>query len=415
MVDTTVSRTQAERLAALRPLLPRFRERMQRYDRPAEFPRENFDDLHDAGLLALSIPREYGGEGLFWDSGFVDLYEILERTAAADSSTGQLLQVHTHATAVLSWHASPEQRAKYLPDIVKNGKLVASVGSEADPKSTSAEAYRSELTRTADGWSLTCEKHFASLGPGADYYLMWVALPGEALYNDRLVYVLVPRDDPHVELVNEWDTMGMRSTVSWAVKVTDFPVSEDEIIGKPGGWLRDDPRTFTLAYVANHLGTAEGAFEYTCDYVRQRPYLANSDLVRVALGDMASSLYAARAGLFTAARQWEAAGASGWDSEQVNTAEFMALQALHVAKNVALDVSSRVFDICGARATFRLFPLEQMYRDIRTFTLHFRDDVYMLRVADAILNPEGFSSKGKHGGLLPTGDSATQGSPVTQA
>jgi alkylation response protein AidB-like acyl-CoA dehydrogenase len=74
----------------------------------------------------------------------------------------------------------------------------------------------------------------------------------------------------------------------------------------------------------------------------------------------------------------------------------MSLQALHVAKRISLDVAERVFDICGARATFRKLPLEQIYRDIRTFTLHFRDDLYMIRVAEGLLQAGTFEAKGKY-------------------
>lgn len=414
MTTASAARTQEERLAILRPLLVGFRERQRLYDEPAEFPAANFEDLRRAGLLALGIPEAYGGDGLWQGTKFADFYEILECAAAADSGTAQLLQVHTHACGMLSWHATPAQRDKYLPEIVRYGKLVASLGSEADVKSKGPEIYTAELAQGPGGWTLTCEKHFASLGPAADYYLIWAAVPGAAPYSRRQVFVLVPRDAPGVELINEWDAMGMRSTVSWAVKVTNYHVPDDAIIGEPGSWVTDDPRSFTLAYVANHLGTAQGAFNFTCDYVRERPYLAKSELVRVALGDMASSLYTTRAGLYAAARQWEAAGASDWQTDDVDKAELMSLQALHAAKNVSLDVTTRAFDICGARATFRAFPLEQMYRDVRTFTLHFRDDLYMLRVADAVLDMSSFSAKGKYGGGSTAPDPGT-GTVVTQA
>jgi alkylation response protein AidB-like acyl-CoA dehydrogenase len=176
----------------------------------------------------------------------------------------------------------------------------------------------------------------------------------------------------------------MRATVSWAVKITDYEVSPDQIIGEPGAWVRD-PRTYTLGYVTNHIGTAQGAFDFTVQYVKDRPYLAQSELIRVAIGQMASNLEVSRAALYTCARMWEDAYRSDWDRETVEKAELLGLQALHVTKAVALDVTRRVFDVCGARAAFKTLPLEAMYRDVRTFTLHHRDDDYMLRVANAVL------------------------------
>ncbi|MGH7081122.1 MAG: acyl-CoA dehydrogenase family protein [Acetobacteraceae bacterium] len=395
MSTAFVTKPDSSILGALAPLLTNFRQRMRRFDDRAEFPEANFGELRDAGFLTLAIPKEFGGHGLWQQDRFVDYYRILEELAKADSCTAQLLQVHTHASGIVAWHATPEQRAKFLPEVVEGGKLIASAGSEADPKSKVVEVGRSELRRAAGGYRLTCFKHFASLAAAADYYLIWTAIPGAAPLSERQLFVLVPRDGDGVELVDEWDTLGMRSTVSWGIKITDHFVPAERVIGAPGCWVRD-PRTFTLAYVANHLGAAEGAFEAALDFVRGRAYLAQSEAIKVTIGDLASRLYANRCALYAAAAQWEVAAGQGWDRPVLDRAEMMSLQALHMAKRCSLDVSERVFDICGARATFKSMPLEQIYRDIRTFTLHFRDDLYMVRVAEGLLDPETFEAKGKY-------------------
>ena len=395
MQTASTNITNSSPLGALAPLLANFRQRMRRYDDAAEFPITNFEELRNARLLTLAIPREFGGYGLWQRDRFVDYYRFLEELAKADSCTAQLLQVHTHASGIVGWHATPEQRAKLLPEVVEHGKLIASAGSEADPKSRTTEVGHSELRRTAGGYRLTCFKHFASLAAAADYYLIWTAVPGAAPLSERQLFVLVPRDGDGVELVDEWDTLGMRSTVSWGIKVTDHFVPAERVIGTPGCWV-SDPRTFTLAYVANHLGAAEGAFEAALDFVRVRAYLAQSEAIKVTIGDLASRLYATHSALYAAALQWEVAAAADWERPELDQAEMMSLQALHMAKRCSLDVSERVFDICGARATFKTMPLEQIYRDIRTFTLHFRDDLYMVRVAEGLLDPETFEAKGKY-------------------
>lgn len=380
---TSHSSEQAERLARLDALLPLFRERRRMYDDAAEFPAANFVELREAGLLRSGVPKSFGGDGFWWEH-FADYYQLCEATAAACSSTAQLYQITTHGAGLLAWHATAEQRQKYLPDVANKGLLIASVGSEADPRATNAERYQAELTETSSGWRLSCHKHFASLGPGADYLLIWTSVPGAGSFMERQVFVLVPRDAPQVELINEWDTSGMRATVSWGVKITDYEVPADGIIGEPGAWARD-PRTFTLAYVANHLGTAQGALDLARDFVRERRYLAENPIVQVALGEMSSQLGVTRSALYTAAELWEKAAAEGFERDIVDQAELLGLQALHVSKQVALDVTRRVFDVCGARAAFRSLPFEAMFRDVRTFTLHHRDYDYMMRVGLASL------------------------------
>ncbi len=366
------------RVQQIEQLTPVFRSRARASDEAAAFPAENFADLREAGLLAMTAPGQYGGDDLWWENRYEPYYRAIERLAWVDSSTAQLLQVHSHALGYVSRHATPEQCDRLLPDIVGNGLLLASVGSETNPQATRSGEYTSEMTPDGDGWRLTCHKFFASLGPAADHLLIWVAVPGEEPYPDRTVTVLVPRHAPEVELIDQWDVMGMRPTVSWGVKVTDMYIPPELVIGQPGDWALRDPRTFTLGFTANHVGAAAAAFDVACAFLRDRAYLRDSEFVQIGIGDMASNIYGVRAALYEAARAWE--------REDPAVAESHSLKALHLAKHVLLDTTTRVFDLCGARTVFRDYPLEQMYRDARTFTLHTRDEINTRELGKAVLN-----------------------------
>lgn len=362
----------------------RFRQRQRRYDDSASFPEENFAELREAGLHTMTVPDEYGGLGLWWGKRFAPYYRVLEAIARGDSSTAQLLQVHCHATGIIAGVGSPEQKQYYLGKVVRDGALIASVGSEALLTKTGPEVYEAELKHAPGGHRLTCAKAFASLGPAASFYLLWVAVEGEGPYGERMTFAVVPRDTTGIQLINDWDVMGMRSTVSWSLRANDVFVPPEWVIGEPGDWAKKDPRTFTLAYATNHLGTAQGAFDFICDYVRQRPYLAKDLVTQTTLGDMSSWLSGTRAALYAAAREWE--------EGDPDRAELDSIRALHLAKLTALMITSRGFDVCGARVSFRIYPLEQALRDVRTFTMHFRDEVYMQIVARAELG-EPFKAK----------------------
>src|SRR5439155_8139423 len=173
------------------------------------------------------------------------------------------------------------------------------------------------------------------------------------------------------------DVMGMRPTVSWSVRIEDHQVAPAAVFGTPGAWVRDDPRTFTLAFAANHLGAAQSAFDFALGWVRERDYMARSDLTQHMLGEMASDLAGARAALYAAAAVWE-------DGDH-DRAELESIKALHLAKRVVLDTTRHAFDVCGARTAFRLYPLEMMYRDARTFTMHFRDELAMRELGHALI------------------------------
>ncbi len=379
-------------LARIDELGPGFRERMRGLDQTVAFPHENFAEAQAAGLHTLCVPTEYGGAGLWLPGNYSAWYEILERLAWWESNTAQLLQVHNHASGIIAWHSTPEQRDHFMPRIV-DGAFCASLGSEAHIYENGAEKLAAELTRVDGGYRLTARKGFASVAATATYLMVWAAVEGDSPYAQRMVFAVVDTASDGVELLDDWQMLGMRSTVSCGVKFTDVFIPDDHIVGEPGGWVTNDPRTFSCAYAANHLGSAQAAFDFIADYISQRDDLSGSEVVRVRLGKMDADLFAARSALRATAARLD----RGDDPDEV---EADAVRTMHLAKEAVLAIPYAGFDLLGARACHERYPLGQMMRDARTFTLHFRDDLYLERLAQAALG-HGFSAKGGRGGSTP--------------
>ncbi|MBM4481312.1 hypothetical protein GS444_20525 [Rhodococcus hoagii] len=83
------------------------------------FPTENFAELNEAYLLALTLP----GSGAAPDCGaraaFAEYYELIERMATIDAPTAQLFQVHSHALGMLAHAATDERMRKYVVPIAE--------------------------------------------------------------------------------------------------------------------------------------------------------------------------------------------------------------------------------------------------------------------------------------------------------
>jgi alkylation response protein AidB-like acyl-CoA dehydrogenase len=190
----------------------------------------------------------------------------------------------------------------------------------------------------------------------------------------------VPRECPTVELINDWDTLGMRATMSWSIRFHEHFVPDDMMVGRPGWWKHDAPRvSFLLGPASNFLGTAQSALDFTARYASTRPHLRESQVIRVRLGEMSSQLSADRCAVYAAARLWED------ETVDPDTAELNSMRAFHLARTAVLDITLRCFDICGARTTFRVHPLGAALRDGRTFTLQHRDETYMELVGSTLL------------------------------
>jgi alkylation response protein AidB-like acyl-CoA dehydrogenase len=284
-----------------------------------------------------------------------------------------------------------------MPQIV-DGAYLASLGSEAHLYENGAEALASELTAVDGGYRLTARKAFASVAAVAKYLMVWCAVEGDTAYASRMVFAVVPTDAPGVTLLDDWHMLGMRSTVSCSVAFEDVFVPADDVVGEPGGWINNDPRTFSCGYASNHLGTAQGAFDFIAEYVASRDDLSSSEAVKVRLGRMDAQLFAARSALRSTAARLD----RGDDPDEC---EADAIRTMHLAKNAVLDIPYQGFDIVGARAAHERYPLGQIMRDARTFTLHFRDDLYVQRLADMAMG-KGFSAKKARSGSTPFDQSA---------
>ena len=385
-----------EKIRIAREIGKRAQQQRRSFDDDAVFPTEVFKEIRAAGLHTMGIPEDRGGLGMWQRNSYKPYYRVLEALAEGDSSVSQMVQITTHASGIACGLGNDSQQAFYTDQVINHGALMSSVGSEAHPGMKTPEVYQSELRREGDGkYHLSTRKAFASLAPAADFWVLWVAMEGEGTFADRLTFAVVPNGTPGTKLVDDWDTLGMRATISQSLEIKDLVVPDEWIVGQPGDWMTKDPRTFTLAYAANHIGTAQGALNFAIDYIKEREYLQKDPVTMTAIGDMSCQLWSVRQALYSAADEWER-------GEDYDRAELNGMRTLHVAKQAALSVVYRLFDVLGARVTFRAYPLEQALRDIRTFTLHFRDDAYMQIVAGADLG-QPFLAKGSRTGSSPGG------------
>ena len=140
-MNSTAAYTQESRLEAIQSLAPTFRARAREADEHSAFPAENFADLRRLRLVALTAPERFGGHGLWTEGAFTPFYELIEALAWVDTSTAQLLQVHSHALGFLSRHGTPAQHERFLTEIEAGGQLLPSVGGEHSPGGTQPGVY----------------------------------------------------------------------------------------------------------------------------------------------------------------------------------------------------------------------------------------------------------------------------------
>jgi alkylation response protein AidB-like acyl-CoA dehydrogenase len=369
-----------------------FAARTLEYDRTASFPEQNFKEIFDAGLHKLTVPKEYGGHGLWDGNSYLPYYLVLIEMARHCSSTSQLLQVHSHGVGIVARNGTAKQLARYMPGVAEDGHLYASCGSEASVRNSGPEKFDSVIRSRGAGYTLSGFKGFASIAPAADYYVIWALVEGTSRMDEGMVFAMVPKGREGVTLEDNWDALGMRATVSWNIHLKDVELAADEVVGGRGDWVQKDPRTFTLGFASNHLGQAKAILDFVKKYVVNRTDLHGATVAMAQIGEAEAHVTAAESVLVRAARLWEAG--------DFDNAERISMQALFLAKHAGLDFVVKAFDICGARSTFNDQLLNLYYRDVRTFTLHFREDRMLQMLGGAAIGGE-FHSKARYGRKLP--------------
>ena len=332
----------------------RFFERAARYDQEATFPFENYDDLRRAGLIGLLVPKEYGGLGADSTTYVATLLEM----AKGDSATALTFNMHsTHIRTVLLL-GTEEQKQRYLGEVGREGKVLASITSEPGGQSFGKYIVRARFLPVDGGYRVEGIKYFCSVADGADYYVTSGILEGKETAKDGMMTAMIPRTAEGIELVERWNATGMRGTTSHTLRFNTF-VPGDAVLGGPGALMQADVLNFALGYGAVYLGVGQAAFEYIVDQLKARAARGESGaiespLIQHAIGEIYTRISAARAMLWDAARAKEGG---------VANAPVFVNQAKSFGAEVGLWATERCMRLAGGRGILKSQPLERWHRD----------------------------------------------------
>ena len=324
---------------------------------------ESWADLWKHGLLAAAAPEAYGGLGLDMPA----YTAVVERLAYGCTNTAMTMHMHSVVLRFIDALATLEQKRRFYAEVVDEGKLFASWGSEPGRRGGSRAARGTIVAPVEDGYVINGAKHFCSMAGAAHRNMVHCDMEGSR-DGDGFQLVLVPSGTPGMEISGEWNVLGMRATVSPTVTFRDCRVSDDAMLGKPGVALEKGvTEGFGLGYAAVYLGAAQRALDHTVEFCKaNRVYpapdpLSHDVVVQRSVADMAIALESARHMLYESAGWWEDAGA---DERRV-----LAARAKYAASRASLDVTSQCLQTVGGRGARKEMPLERIYRDVRTATL----------------------------------------------
>src|SRR5437764_6688487 len=371
---------QAEIITSARELGQRvFAVRAPTYDRDAQFPTENYRDLHRTGLLGIAIPKKRGGLGVDFRAYSLAAAQI-GRYCGATALTwnmhvcstlwsGPLADDLEMDTATRAEHQ--RRRALHYKRIIDTGAVYSQPFSEGGAAAAGGVAFGTEAKPVKGGWIVNGKKIFASLAGHADYYgvLCTELAAGEKPSRRNTLYLGIASNTDGVSVVGDWDPLGMRGTVSRTLVFRDVFVPEEAALMPRGVYFQAAmrwPHMF-LTLSPTYVGLAQAAYDFTVRYLRgempgtppvkRRMYPTK----QIAVAQMQIKLEQVKTIWFQAITEARA----NPTKEQV----LRAYAAQYSAMEGANEIATLAIRTCGGQAMLKSLALERIYRDSRCGSL----------------------------------------------
>ena len=338
-------------------------------DRAGGHAPEAREHIRASGLLALTIPADFGGTGAGWPT----FYATLRRIAQADSALAHLYGFHHLQMATLLLYGTQAQQAREFGDTVTQRLFWGNALNPLDQRTVATEA--------PDGWTLNGIKSFASGSVGSDR----MVVSGWHRATQSLVIATTRTRRTGITVRADWDAFGQKQTDSGTVAFERVDIAQHDVLVGPGAAYTPRMTLRTLVsqlIMANlYLGIAIGAFDEARQYTREqtRPWAGSGveraiddPVVQVRYAELRLPIRAAAAVADAAAVALEAAFARGaaLDAQTRGELAIEIAQAKVLAHRAAMEVSSRFFELTGARSTSQSLGLDRFWRNARVHTLH---------------------------------------------
>src|SRR5262245_19856206 len=338
-------------------------------DRAADIPQVVIDGLAEMGVLGMAAPPEQGGQG-FTQQGYCQVMEVL---GGHDAATAVFVNAHQSiGIRALILFGTPEQKAKWLPDLIAGRKLAAFALTEPEAGSD-ASNVQTRATPTDDGsaYILNGEKRYITNAAVADVLTVMARTPAPSPGkpdDTRITAFLVTPDMPGFEVVEaRADKCGIRGTATGRLRFTNMRVPKENVLGAVGKGLKvaltvlDFGRT---TFGASCTGVAKACLESAVRHAKTRVQfqqpLAEFELVKKKLAFIAAHAFAMGAATNVCAALID----GGDDDYMLETAILKVFATEHLWTAVY-----ECMQIMGGASYFTDRPQERWMRDARINTI----------------------------------------------
>jgi butyryl-CoA dehydrogenase len=336
---------------------------VQERDESEEYPKDLVPQMGALGLYGLIIPQEHGGCAV--DN--VSYAIAVEELSRVDASMGVSIAVHNSVGAgPIMDHGTPEQRARWLPDLASGRRIAAFCLSEAQAGSDAA-GVETAAVREGDEWVLNGTKLWATNGSVAGLYVVIALTDRKAKRGRGLSAFIVPRETPGLSLGVKEHKLGIRSSDTWEIVFEDVRVPAESQLGDLGKGLAIGLGTLDggrIGIGAQAVGIAQRALEEAALYAKQREQfgrpIAELQPIQWRIADIATEVQAARLLVYQAADMKD---------RGVPFTRYAAMAKLY-ASEACIRAAHNALQVHGGYGYTKDYAVERLYRDARITSIY---------------------------------------------
>lgn len=356
-----------------RPVFDKIAEGALSREKNRVLPFEQIQWLKEAGFGAVRIPVEHGGDG----ASIPQLFQLLIELSRADSNITQALRGH-FAFVEDRLNAQRDADQSHWFQRFVAGEIVGNAWTEIGP--VKIGDVITKLSQQGGQWRVNGKKYYTTGSIFAD----WFDLFAQVEETGELVIAATRTRQTGVDIADDWDGFGQRTTGSGTATLVNAQVEAENIIPFDTRFTYQTA-FYQLVLLAVLTGTAQAAVAEFSQQVRQRTRVfshGNGDRVDQdvqvlqVIGKASAQAYAAEAVTLQAAHAAQRAYQLHFDRDetaekQANIlAEIESAQGQVVVADLVLQLTSNLFNALSASATSEEKRLDRFWRNARTAASH---------------------------------------------
>jgi len=327
-------------------------------DTENKFAEKNIALLKSRGVYNAMVPAVLGGGGVLYS----EVCYFLKDLAHYCPSTSLTLSMHMHLVAVLTFrHMNGDAMAtNTLKAVVEKNLILLSTGG-GDWVSSNGTAKKVD-----GGYIINCKKSFCSGSPIANIAVMSCVFNDGV--NERVLHFSVPMNAEGVEIIYDWDAMGMRGTGSNSISFNNVFVPEEKITltRERGVWhpVWDTISTFAHPlFISPYAGIVESIAKRTIALFSQKsshePHALSS------LGEMHNHYQ-----ITNMAHQRLVENANNLNLKPSPDSAAVALQAKVIVTQYGRMSAQAAMESLGGYSYYTKVGVERLYRDLLAGEFH---------------------------------------------